>query len=67
MFVESIKFRRTETSEWEKGYYVGDTDNSAKSVILDKDYKPVTDYENNVYVWDYHTDIDKWIQFRCEE
>lgn len=72
MFVESIRFKRTERSEWEKGYYIGETDNSRKSVILDKNYVPITDYsheneEDNKYVWDYHTDTDKWIQFRCEE
>ena len=39
MFVESIEFKRTG-----KGYYVGDTDNSLKSIILDKNYNPITDY-----------------------
>lgn len=72
MFVESIKFKRTEKSEWEKGYYVGETDNAKKSIILDKNYIPVTDYsheekDKNTYVWDYYTDTVNWIQFRCNE
>lgn len=46
MFVESIEFKRTEESEQEKGYYVGDTDNSLKSIILDKNYNPITDYSH---------------------
>jgi hypothetical protein len=41
MFVESIKFKREENSEWERGYYIGQTDNCDKSVILDSNYKPL--------------------------
>ncbi|MBU5333581.1 hypothetical protein KQI61_15385 [Anaerocolumna aminovalerica] len=62
MFVESIKFQREQGSEWERGYYIGDTDNSNKSTILDANYKPVLER-----LWDYHTDTDNWVQLRCNE
>lgn len=67
MYVESIKFKREKDSEWERGYYIGDTDNSEKSVILDKDYKPLDRDMNGCSIWDYCTDITNWIQFRCNE
>lgn len=41
MYVESIKFQRTKISEWERGYYIGDTDNSKKSVFLDSNYNVI--------------------------
>ena len=68
MFVESIKFKRESNSSWERGYYVGDTDNSSKSVILDKDYKPIErDELGCLKVWDYHTNTENWIQFRAND
>lgn len=67
MYVESIRFKRTEFSNWERGYYVGDTDNSNKSVILDKEYKPLPYDKEGFRVWDYHTDTENWIQLRCNE
>lgn len=41
MFVESIRFKRTKESRWERGYYIGDTDNSRKSTFLDSNYQPI--------------------------
>ena len=67
MYVESIEFRRTKDSDWEKGYYVGSTDNSEHSIILDKYYKPIEEDENGNYCWDYRTDIENWIQLRCND
>jgi hypothetical protein len=67
MFVESIVFKRKKDSDWERGYYVGDTDNSEKSVILDMNYNPLEKDEENCSVWDYHTDTTNWIQLRCNE
>lgn len=68
MYVESIKIKKTSESEWERGYYIGDTDNSKKSVFLDKDYKPIErDSCGILQLWDYHTDTDRWIQFRCDD
>lgn len=65
MFVESIKFKREYGSEWEDGYYVGETDNCKNSVILDAKYQPLPKDENGCSVWDYKSNIDHWIQFRC--
>jgi hypothetical protein len=67
MFLESIKFKREKDSEWERGYYIGKTDNSEMSVILDRNYKPVPRDAKGCDCWDYITDTDKWMQFRCEE
>jgi hypothetical protein len=62
MFVESIKFKREQGSEWERDYYVGDTDNSNKSIIIDINYKVVPER-----LWGYHTDTCNWIQLRYNE
>lgn len=67
MFVESIEFKRRKESEWEKGYYIGKTDNSEYSVILDREYKPLLRDEEGCYCWDYRVDTDSWIQFRCDD
>ena len=31
MFIESCRFKRDKDSEWEKGLYIGETDNCEKS------------------------------------
>ncbi|HHT98183.1 MAG TPA: hypothetical protein GXZ90_09865 [Clostridiales bacterium] len=62
MYIESIEFKRYKTSEWERGYYVGETDNCKNSVKLDAKYQPILDK-----LWDYRTDTDNWIQIRCNE
>lgn len=67
MFVESIKFKREENSEWERGYYIGQTDNCDKSVILDLNYKPLDKDEDGCTVWDYCTDTTNWIHIRCND
>lgn len=65
MFVESIKFKRESTSKWERGYYIGDTDNSPKSTFLDSNYQPIErDGLGALQLWDYCTDTENWIQFR---
>jgi hypothetical protein len=67
MFIESIKFKRTKDSNWERGYYIGETDNASKSVILDANYIPLEKDEDGCSVWDSHTDTNKWICFRCDD
>lgn len=68
MFVEGIKIKITKDSEWERGYYIGDTDNSNNSTFLDSNYQPILRDENNILkIWDYCTDLDNWIQFRCND
>lgn len=67
MFVESIKFKREPDSDWERGYYVGDTDNSSKSILLDEDYTPLECDEFGHTVWDYKPDTENWIQFRAND
>lgn len=68
MFVESIKIKRTKDSKWERGYYIGDTDNSKNSTFLDSNYQPILRDEMGVLqIWDYHIDVDNWIQFRCND
>lgn len=59
MFIESIKFKREQNSEWEKGFYVGETDSCENSVILDEKYQPLET------AWNYETDITNWIHIRC--
>ena len=59
MFIESIKFKREQNSEWEKGFYVGETDNCENSVILDAKYQPLE------MAWNYETDMTNWIHIRC--
>lgn len=65
MFVESIKFKREKDSEWERGYYIGETDNCENSVILDEKYQPLSKDEKGCSVWDYRIDIENWIHIRC--
>lgn len=65
MYIESIKFKREKNSEWEKGYYVGETDNCENSVILDKNFRPLQRDENGCDVWDYGIDVENRILIRC--
>lgn len=65
MYLESIKFKRTKVSEWERGYYLGDTDNSDKSIIVDSNFKEVPKDETGCRTWNYCTDTANWIQYRC--
>ena len=67
MFIESIKYQEEERGEWKRGYYIGDTDNSKNSTFLDENYKPLQNNHEGFQLWDYHTDTDNWIQFRCNE
>ncbi|NFH01368.1 hypothetical protein FC831_13955 [Clostridium botulinum] len=65
MYIESIRFKRTIKSEWEKGYYIGDTDNSDKCCFLDINYKPIKRYEQcDLDLWSYETDLEDWLQVR---
>ena len=66
-YIESIVFKREESSEWEKGYYIGDTDNSSRSIIVDKNYSPLAKDEGGSSCWDYRTDIDNWLTIRVQE
>lgn len=50
MHIESCQFKRINGSSWESGLYIGETDNNTKSVILDKNFKPVAG------VFDYRCD-----------
>nr|WP_308545680.1 hypothetical protein [uncultured Lachnoclostridium sp.] len=68
MYVESVGFKRTKESEWERGYYVGDTDNSEKSVFLDSNYNVIPrDKLGVLQIWDYKVDTENWIQFRAND
>lgn len=67
MFVESIKYKKEENSEWERGYYVGQTDNCDKSVILDSNYRPLEKDDDGCSVWDYRADTNNWIHIRCND
>ena len=67
MFVESIKYQEKEHGEWKRGYYIGDMDNSKNSTFLDEKYQPLPKNEEGFQVWNYHTDVDNWVQFRCNE
>lgn len=53
MHVESIEFKRTANSPWERGYYVGNCENSDSSTILDKDYQPLPKNETGWEVYNY--------------
>lgn len=65
MFVESIEFKREFGSDWEEGYYIGDTDNSKKSTVLDKNYTPLErDSFGCLRVWDYRTNTQSRVQLR---
>lgn len=67
MFVESIRFKRTEDSDWEEGYYIGATDYSYKSIIIDKNYVPLERNEKGFVCWDYYPNVNNWKQFRCDD
>lgn len=68
MYVENIKFQRTKISEWERGYYIGDIDNSKKSVFLDSNYNVIPrDKLGVLQIWDYKVDTENWIQFRAND
>lgn len=51
MFIESIRFKRDKDSDWEKGLYIGETDNCENSVILDAKFQPLET------AWNYETDV----------
>ena len=65
MYVESVKFTRTEDSEVEEGFYIGETDNSEKGVFLDKDYNPLPKDEDGCSVYRYWANLENHIQIRC--
>ena len=64
MYIESIKFKREENSDWERGYYIGETDNCENSVILDDKYQPLS--KNDCKGWEYITDIENGICIKCQ-
>lgn len=67
MYIESIVYQKEENTQWLKGWYVGETDNCKNSFILDKDYQPLSRDEKGFQVWNYKTDIEKFVQFRCND
>lgn len=62
MYIEKIKYQINEHDEWLTGYYVGKAYNSDKSILLDKDYKPI-----GVDLWDYKGDYENRICLSLEE
>jgi hypothetical protein len=62
MYVESVKIKRTQNSEWEEGYYIGDCENSDNSTILDNLYHPI---QNMIY--DICPNAEKRIKLLIEE
>ncbi|EQB4341597.1 TPA: hypothetical protein ACXDAZ_002672 [Clostridium botulinum] len=68
MYIEAIKFKREEKSEWEEGYYIGKYENCKDSVILDKNYQAIEKDKNGLSsVWDYQSNLDNWIKLRIPE
>jgi hypothetical protein len=63
MYIESIKFKRYQNSEYEEGYYIGDHENSDNSTILDKNYQPI----ENQNVWHYCPNAEKRIKLLIEK
>lgn len=51
MYIEKIRFKRETKSEWEEGFYVGETEKSENSVILDSKYQPIGRAEDGCRVW----------------
>lgn len=60
MYLESVYVKIKGEKEFRKGYYVGLTDNSELSTILDTSYKPIP----ASYIEDYRTRCSD-VQFRC--
>lgn len=67
MYIQAIEFKKTKESEWERGYYIGNTDNSDKSTFLDKNYQPLNKDQEGCCFWDYRADLNNRIEFRCNE
>ncbi|GAA0083337.1 hypothetical protein [Clostridium sp. CTA-6] len=67
MYIETIKFKREEKSEWEEGYYIDKYENCNDSIILDKNYQPIGKDEKGCSVWNYQSNLDNRIQFNIPE
>lgn len=67
MYIESIVYQKEEKGEWLKGWYVGETDNCKNSVFLDENYQPLQRDIDGCQVWNYRTDVEKFVQFRCND
>lgn len=65
MYIESVIYQKEEKGEWLKGWYVGETDNCKNSIILDKEYQPLSRNDEGFQVWNYTTDTSKFVQLRC--
>ena len=63
MYIESIKFKRHEDSQWEEGYYIGDTDNSNKSIMVDRNFNELKKDKDGCRCYDYRVTGDICIQF----
>lgn len=62
MFIESIRFKRTENSNWENGLYVGEyAYGSGEYIILENGYKPLSLADNgkpDCYTYESNEDND---------
>lgn len=64
MYIQNVIFKRTKDSGWEKGVYVGETDNSKKSIFLDVNYNPLPKDAKGYSVWDYQADLEQCFELR---
>lgn len=64
MYIQKVIFKRNRDSKWEKGLYVGETDNSIKGVFLDTEFNPIPKDENGCSVWDYKADLEQCFELK---
>lgn len=66
MYIQSVKFKRKQDSNWEKGFYIGRCENDVlnKSTFLDSSYQALERDEKGFQVWDSNYDLDTDVQLR---
>lgn len=62
MYIEYVEFKRTKSSNWEKGYYIGENGNTLRSCFLDVNFEPIEKDEKGFRVWDSRADLDRRVQ-----
>lgn len=61
MFVQTVEFKREQSSEWERGFYIGRSDNDGKdkSIYLDNNYQPLPRDEKGCQIWNFRHDFNR--------
>lgn len=58
MFIQTIKYRIVEKGEWFNGWYVGESENSDNSLLLDERFNQL----DNCLIWDWQEDYRNYFK-----